>query len=87
LRTDYKVLIQMGNLPAQDQRVVRQALAELPGRINVAKEKEMGEMMGKLKDVSSSFHRPLCERFVLTQGVGEWDPEAVRTINGYVQVQ
>lgn len=49
---DYKTLLGMGNLPAQDERVVRKALRELPGLVNAAKEQEVGEMMGKLKDVS-----------------------------------
>ena len=49
---DYKELSQLPNLPAQDMKVVRGALASLPSRINAAKEKEMGEMMGKLKGVS-----------------------------------
>jgi tetratricopeptide (TPR) repeat protein len=48
---DYKELSKMSNLPAQDQKIVRTALATLPARINAAKEKEMGEMMGKLKEV------------------------------------
>ena len=34
--------------------MVREKLRELPARINIAREKEMGEMMGKLKDVSPS---------------------------------
>jgi tetratricopeptide (TPR) repeat protein len=49
---DYKLLAAMDNLPPDDKRVVQKALGDLPARINQAKEKEMGEMMGKLKDVS-----------------------------------
>ena len=41
----------MPNLPAQDKKVVQNALSTLPPRINAAKETEMGEMMGKLKEV------------------------------------
>ena len=42
----------MPNLPAQDKKIVLSALSSLPSRINAAKEREMGEMMGKLKEVS-----------------------------------
>lgn len=49
---DYKELIKADNLPPGDGKVVREALRKLPERINQAKDKEMAEMMGKLKDVS-----------------------------------
>lgn len=49
---DYKELSTMDNLPAQDRKFVQKALRELPPRIHVAREKEMAEMMGKLKEVS-----------------------------------
>ena len=49
---DYRELAQMPNLPAQDKKIVHSALSSLPSRINAAKEREMGEMMGKLKEVS-----------------------------------
>ena len=49
---DYKELSKMSNLPVQDRKVVQNALSSLPPRINAAKEMEMGEMMGKLKEVS-----------------------------------
>lgn len=51
---DYKTLAAMDNLPPDDRRVVQKALRELPARINQAREKEMSEMMGKLKDVSAA---------------------------------
>ena len=51
IRTDYKELSKMVDLPVQDQKIVRAALATLPSRISTAKDKEMGEMMGKLKEV------------------------------------
>lgn len=51
---DYQALAEIENLPADDKRVVQRALRELPERINQAREKEMGDMMGKLKDVSTS---------------------------------
>ena len=41
----------MPKLPPPEQRVVKQALISLQPRINSAKEQEMGEMMGKLKEV------------------------------------
>lgn len=49
---DYQVLDGMNNLPPEDRRIVQRALRDLPSRINEAKEKEMGEMMSKMKDVS-----------------------------------
>ncbi|PGH08083.1 hypothetical protein AJ79_06083 [Helicocarpus griseus UAMH5409] len=55
---DYKALLGMGNLPGQDERAVRKALRELPVRINAAREKEMGEMMGKLKDLGNGILKP-----------------------------
>ena len=41
----------MSGLPLGDQKVVKRELATLPSRINAAKEKEMSDMMGKLKEV------------------------------------
>ncbi|PWY68428.1 tetratricopeptide repeat protein 1 [Aspergillus heteromorphus CBS 117.55] len=55
---DYKELAGMNNLSADDRRVVQKALRELPGKINQAREKEMGEMMGKLKDLGNGFLKP-----------------------------
>lgn len=51
---DYKALAGMDNLVPDDRRIVQKALRELPAKINAAREKEMGDMMGKLKDVRSS---------------------------------
>ncbi len=48
---DYRELATMSDLPSQDKKVVHQALSVLPARINQAKEKELGDMMGKLKEV------------------------------------
>jgi hypothetical protein len=42
----------MPDLSATDKKVVQGALAVLPTRTKAAQEKEMGEMMGKLKEVS-----------------------------------
>lgn len=51
---DYKELASMITLPPDDKRIVQKALRELPAKINQAKDKEMADMMGKLKDVSST---------------------------------
>ncbi|KAK2754775.1 hypothetical protein FQN54_006668 [Arachnomyces sp. PD_36] len=55
---DYKELIKADNLPPGDGKVVRDALRKLPTQINEAKEKEMGEMMGKLKDLGNGILKP-----------------------------
>lgn len=52
---DYRELAAVDYLPPDDKRIVQKALRQLPARINEAKEKEVGEMMGKLKDVSHSW--------------------------------
>ena len=51
----------MSSLPPQDQKVVQAALRTLPARITAAKDKEMGEMMGKLKEVGYSL--TTCHKF------------------------
>lgn len=48
---DYKTLSQMRNLTEADRTVVQRQLQRLPPRIKEAQEREMGEMMGKLKQV------------------------------------
>lgn len=55
---DYKVLSQMSTLPPQDRKIVQKALADLPPRINQAKDKELGDMMGKLKEVGNGILKP-----------------------------
>jgi len=45
----------MQNLSGADRKVVQQQLVSLPPRTKAAQEAEMGEMMGKLKQVSISF--------------------------------
>ncbi|MCJ1292259.1 hypothetical protein MMC34_003809 [Xylographa carneopallida] len=55
---DYKELLGMADLPIQDQKIVRAALATLPSRISAAKDKEMGEMMGKLKELGNGILKP-----------------------------
>jgi hypothetical protein len=42
----------MPNLPPGDRNIVQQQMKLLPSRTKAAQEKEMGEMMGKLKEVS-----------------------------------
>lgn len=49
----------MPDLSAADKKVVQKALAVLPDRTKAAQEKEVGEMMGKLKEVSSGPSIPL----------------------------
>lgn len=49
---DYQSLNTMETLPSDEKRIVQKALRELPSRVNEAKDKEIGEMMSKMKDVS-----------------------------------
>lgn len=51
---DYQVLNSMETLPPDEKRIVQKALRELPARVNEAKDKEIGEMMSKMKDVSGA---------------------------------
>ncbi|KAL9119572.1 MAG: hypothetical protein Q9187_003878 [Circinaria calcarea] len=63
----------MPNLPALDMTVVRRALSTLPLRISAAKEKEMGEMMGKLKELGNGILKPFglsTDMFQLNQDPG-----------------
>ncbi|KAJ5712527.1 hypothetical protein N7493_008995 [Penicillium malachiteum] len=55
---DYKILSGMDNLPPQDRRIVQRALRELPDRLKEAREKEMGEMMSKMKDLGNGILKP-----------------------------
>ncbi|KAL5362031.1 hypothetical protein BJX96DRAFT_97039 [Aspergillus floccosus] len=67
---DYKVLAAMENLPPDERRIVQKALRELPARIGQAREKEMAEMMGKLKDLGNGILKPFglsTENFKFTQ--------------------
>lgn len=56
---DYKALLSLDYLSTSEQKAVRQELQELPTKLNAAKEKEMGDVMGKLKDVSYRLLRKL----------------------------
>ncbi|CAG8087689.1 unnamed protein product [Penicillium salamii] len=51
---DYQGLVAIETVSADDKRIAQRELRELPARISEAREKEMGDMMGKLKDVSIS---------------------------------
>ncbi|KAJ5584870.1 uncharacterized protein N7459_004670 [Penicillium hispanicum] len=55
---DYQALAGMENLPPDERRIVQRALQELPARIQEAREKEMGEMMSKMKDLGNGILKP-----------------------------
>ncbi|OOQ86826.1 putative tetratricopeptide repeat protein 1 (TTC1) [Penicillium brasilianum] len=55
---DYQALNSMETLPSDEKRIVQRALRELPARVNEAKEKEIGEMMSKMKDLGNGILRP-----------------------------
>lgn len=48
----------MPNLDASSRRIVTQQLKALPPRTKAAQEKEMGEMMGKLKQLGNGILSP-----------------------------
>ncbi|KAL2070604.1 hypothetical protein VTL71DRAFT_13630 [Oculimacula yallundae] len=55
---DYKTLAKMSNLSAADRKIVQRQLVQLPPRTKAAQEKEMGEMMGKLKELGNGILKP-----------------------------
>ena len=55
---DYKQLAAMGDLSPTDRRAVQKALAGLPPRLDEARQRDMGEMMGKLKQLGNGILRP-----------------------------
>ncbi|KAL8931041.1 MAG: hypothetical protein Q9208_000143 [Pyrenodesmia sp. 3 TL-2023] len=55
---DYQTLSSYPSLPPSDTKVINTALRTLPPRVNAAKEKEMGEMMGKLKELGNGILKP-----------------------------
>jgi hypothetical protein len=55
----------MPNLSAEDKKIVQQQLKQLPPRTKAAQEKEMGEMMGKLKEVSVAPTQILAEHLLV----------------------
>ncbi|RMZ91877.1 hypothetical protein DV736_g847, partial [Chaetothyriales sp. CBS 134916] len=76
---DYQLLASpeyFSTLPASDQKTVGQALVTLPPRVNEAKDREVGEMMGKLKELGNGILRPFglsTDMFKMTQGAdGGW---------------
>ena len=48
----------MPNLAVSDRRVVDRALRELPPQLETAKQHEMSEMMGKLKNLGNGLLKP-----------------------------
>jgi len=55
---DYEQLSSMASLNAADRNLVRQQLRELGPKVDAAKEKEVGEMVGKLKDLGNGILKP-----------------------------
>ncbi|KAL8893484.1 MAG: hypothetical protein Q9192_005217 [Flavoplaca navasiana] len=56
---DYQSLSPLSSiLSPSDMKIVNTALRTLPAQIAVAKEKEMGEMMGKLKELGNGILKP-----------------------------
>ena len=55
---DYKQVLGMPELQETDKKAVQRALRELPPRLEEAKSKEMGDMMGKLKDLGNGILKP-----------------------------
>jgi tetratricopeptide (TPR) repeat protein len=67
----------ISQLPSADQKTVRRALVELPPRVDEAKQREVGEMMGKLKDLGNGILKPFglsTDMFKMVQdpGTGGW---------------
>lgn len=55
---DYKQLATMQELSSTDRRIVDSALRQIQPQLSAAKEHEMGEMMGKLKDLGNGILKP-----------------------------
>ncbi|KAM7203867.1 Tetratricopeptide repeat protein 1 [Naviculisporaceae sp. PSN 640] len=55
---DYERLSTMNNLSLADKKIVKAQLKALPPRIEEAKQKEIGEMWGKLKDLGNGLLKP-----------------------------
>lgn len=85
---DYKALAQVPNLAPADKKIVKSALATLPSLITAEREKEMGEMMGKLKEASEIFLISVslvskkCLTNQMRNSARQRNLEAVRSING-----
>lgn len=73
---DYKLLSTsqyFSTLPLSDQKTVRAALLNLPPQVDKAKEKEVSEMMGKLKELGNGILKPFglsTNNFKVVQGEG-----------------
>ncbi|KAI9792637.1 MAG: hypothetical protein M1833_001041 [Piccolia ochrophora] len=55
---DYKLLSTFSSLAAPEKKLVHRQLSLLPPRIEAAKQQEMGEMMGKLKELGNGILKP-----------------------------
>ena len=55
---DYRAVDGLGTLGPVDRKIVQKALRELPERIKEARDKEMGDMMGKLKELGNGILKP-----------------------------
>ena len=55
---DYKAVSSLNTLGPTDQKTVQKALRELPSRIQEARDREMGDMMGKLKELGNGILKP-----------------------------
>lgn len=73
---DYQALNTMDTLPSDEKRIVQKALRELPSRVNEAKDKEIGEMMSKMKDVSWFFFLIPSSAVILTFELSSWATES-----------
>jgi tetratricopeptide (TPR) repeat protein len=56
--SDYQALSQMPTLTPLDRKTVQTALRSLPSKLDAAKEKEMADMMGKLKQLGNGILKP-----------------------------
>jgi hypothetical protein len=55
---DYTKLATFPNLTSLDRKAVQNALRIIPSRLEEAKQKEMGDMMGKLKQLGNGILKP-----------------------------
>lgn len=55
---DYRAVAVTPGLSALDKKAVDVALKDLPGKLEEAKQKEIGEMMGKLKSLGNGLLKP-----------------------------
>ncbi|TQS34441.1 hypothetical protein Golomagni_05177 [Golovinomyces magnicellulatus] len=55
---DYKVLSKMPNLSPEDRKMIQRQMATLPARTKVAQDKEIGDLMGQLKNLGNGILKP-----------------------------